>query len=356
MHPLGRIVPLALLAPLCACARPDAPGASVAAWTIDATPLVAVGDRAEDDSAMFGRLADVRRLPDGTLVVTDGPTVQAFTSSGERLMRVGRRGRGPGEFTGALSLRRADGDSVAAWDPGQRRWTLVAIPGGGMRTLGGARPVPTWVHAGIIVHSVLPAPPAWLPGLLLRLSATEPEMRVGHLDETGALWVSTDAARRHWRIFVDSAAPAAEATLPDGFEAREFGRDAVAGILRDSLGLERAAVLALRRTADAGARTGDAPGEFPVVGDSTRRALMASMRNAVVAQEVHWMQANRYTIHADSLAFPLPADARFRIVEATERGWLGVAWMPAGGFSCAIVVGLTVPAGWSEGEVRCGGG
>jgi hypothetical protein len=355
MHPTVRLVPLGLLASICACARPEAPAAPVATWAIDSVPLLAVGDRAEDDSAVFGRIADVRRLPDGALVVSDGPTVQAFSANGARLMRVGRRGRGPGEFTGALSLRRADGDSVAAWDPGQRRWTLVAVPGGGMRTPGEARPVPTWVHAGIIVHSVLPAPPAWVPGLLRRLSATEPEARLAHLDETGALWLSMHAAHRRWRVYVDSAAPVAEATLPDGFEAREFGRDAVAGILRDSLGLERAAVLALRRTAVPAGSTPGTTGTFPTVDDSTRRTLMAAMRNAVVAQEVHWMQAQRYTIHADSLPVPFPEGARFRIVEASERGWLGVGWTPATGFSCAIVVGLTVPAGWSEGEVRCGG-
>ena len=68
------------------------------------------------------------------------------------------------------------------------------------------------------------------------------------------------------------------------------------------------------------------------------------------------MTAEAYTARTDSLTLAVPPTARFKILEATKRGWRGVAWYPESGYTCLMVVGLAVPAGFGEGEVGCGFG
>ncbi len=323
-------------------------------WTIDPEPRLSVGDRAETDSATFARITDARLLRSGVLAVADGGAFAVFLhdSTGARFSSVGRRGRGPGEFLGGLTLVELTGDSVAVWDSGQLRWTGIAAAGGGATDLTAPVAVPTLLHAGLLVHSDLSAPPAWVPRLLTALSAASAEVRIAHLDESAFLWVSQDAALREWHIFADSGAAIATLTLPEGVSALHFGRETMVGLATDSLGLQRVVVHALRRGEfQAPDRT---PAAAPAPDAAVRNQLMAAMRNAVTAQELHYMTHNGYTRHADSLSVPLPPGARFKIVTADARGWRGLAWYEDTGFTCGMFVGVAVPPGWSEGEVRCG--
>jgi hypothetical protein len=91
-----------------------------------------------------------------------------------------------------------------------------------------------------------------------------------------------------------------------------------------------------------------------VVPDSLRRGLMSYMRNAVMMQEAGYMTRNAYTVHADSLNLPVEPRMRFKILQANNRGWRGVGWYIDTGYTCAMVIGLTVPAGWMEGAPKCG--
>jgi len=68
------------------------------------------------------------------------------------------------------------------------------------------------------------------------------------------------------------------------------------------------------------------------------------MRQAVVAQEVHWMTAQSYTARTDSLRFAMPPGTTFRVHEVTRRGWRGVGIVTASGYTCGMFVGLPVPA------------
>ncbi len=86
----------------------------------------------------------------------------------------------------------------------------------------------------------------------------------------------------------------------------------------------------------------------------SRDRLTAAMRGAVIAQEMHWMKHERYTAAADSLELEMPVGTALRITQGGKRGWRGVGYLTATGFSCGMVIGLATPAGWTEGEVRCG--
>lgn len=330
----------------------DAPAGATPEWLVDATPRLSVGDGAQVDSSVLARVSDARLLPSGVLAVADAGAfaVKFFGADGALIRSVGQRGSGPGEFRGAITLMDAPGDSVAVWDPGQTRWVFVSAAGGS-RQLVDRLPLPVWLRAGIEVHSAVAAPPAWVMSLLDTLSASSPSLRVAHLDADAVLWVRQDPELRSWRAYAGSAVPVGTVTLPERYTALHFTSRAIVALESDSLGYERVAVLGLTRTAHAAA-----PREpLAQLADATaaRGELMGAVRRAVMAQEMHYVKASAYTSEADSLELAMPEGTRFKVIEATARGWRGLGWYPATGMTCGMIVGLSTPAGWSEGEVVC---
>ena len=80
---------------------------SPALTPIDSTRLV------ESDSVVLGTIGTVIPLDDGSYLIADGQnyTIRHFDSNGRQIRAIGRRGRGPGEFTdfGPVAF---DGDSM----------------------------------------------------------------------------------------------------------------------------------------------------------------------------------------------------------------------------------------------------
>lgn len=71
----------------------------------------------------FHRLHRMAFLPDGRLVaLSTGPSVRVYGAEGDLQEEMGRRGSGPGEFSGLLELHIA-GDTVEIGDAGSRRIT-----------------------------------------------------------------------------------------------------------------------------------------------------------------------------------------------------------------------------------------
>lgn len=344
---------LLLLLATAACGERDAALHDVPEWAIAATPALAVGDAADSDTAIFARVTDARMMGSGLLAVADGgaSVVVFFDSTGREIARLGRRGRGPGEFTGGLTLAGLGEDSVAVWDSGQSRWTLIAGATPALLTNGTAESNAAWMHAGVLVRGETSIVPVWAPPLLQALSDSLPDLRFGFIDETALLWVNTDVTGREWRAFAGREA-VGRVTLPPGLRPMQFRGSTVVGVLADSLGLEQVVVHRFARPTGVVAERGPATPPLP---DSQARAeLMGAMRFSVVAQEMHYANTSAYTVHADSLTMTMPPGTRFRILEADARGWRGVGWIEATGFSCGMIVGGVPPRGWSEGEVRCG--
>jgi hypothetical protein len=276
--------------------------------------------------------------------------VKFFSADGTLLRSVGQRGSGPSEFRGAITLMDAPGDSVAVWDPGQARWVFVSTAGGS-RQLVDRLPLPVWLRAGIEVHSALAQPPAWVMSLLDTLSASSPSLRVAHLDADAVLWLRQDPDVRTWRAYAGSDKAVGTVTLPANHAALHFTSRAIVALESDTLGYERVVVLGLTRTAHTPAPR--EPTATSADDAAARGELMGAIRGAVMAQEMHWMKANAYTAQADSLTLTMPEGTRFKVIEATPRGWRGLGWYPATGMTCGMIVGLSTPAGWSEGEVVC---
>jgi len=342
-----------------ACAAAPEPAKPLSEWVLDSVPRRSVGDSDGGDSSTFVRITDARVLPSGVLVVADGgaSAVYFYDPSGAEIARTGRKGRGPGEFEGAISLAANDSASVAVWDPTLMRWSL-ASPSSASEADATTAAVgdAAWVHAGILVRSEHGAVPAWAPALLQALADSGSRARMAFVDETGILWVHRDTGRREWVAYVAEDGRAAAAigyvTVPAGLRVRQITGRTVLGVQTDSAGFESVLELAYERPVLKVARMEAAAA--PAVDSAARNALMVAMRGAVVAQEMNYAERSSYTLSADSLNLEMPTGTRLAIISADARGWSGVGVQLASGYSCGMFVGVSPPRGWGEGKTRCG--
>lgn len=85
----------------------------------------------DEPGPVFYRVADVVALEDGRLVVANAGTREVWwlSPSGEVQRKVGGDGGGPGEFRYLSWIRLLPGDTVAAYDPRQRRLTRFTPDG-----------------------------------------------------------------------------------------------------------------------------------------------------------------------------------------------------------------------------------
>lgn len=321
-------------------------------WALDARPVLVVGDNAEVDTSLIGGIADARLMPSGILAVADGGefAVLLFDSTGRRIAKLGRRGRGPGEFNGRISLSRFGTSSVAVWDPSQSRWTEVRHGRAELTVLRDTVGDAAWMHAGVLILGE-GLVPDWAPPLLRALVDTLPQLRHAFFDETTLLWVHRDREMREWMAYAGSRA-VGQVTLPANFRPTQFVGDRVVGVRTDADDFEQVAVYRFSRPNGVAPRA-SAPAVSPV--DSGQRAqLRAAMRGTVMAQEAFYAQHNTYTMRSDSLRLRLPEGTRFVVQQATDRFWSGSIWMLSSGYSCGMTIGAVPPRGWGEGEPRCG--
>ena len=102
----------------------DAPAwAEGAGWRLSAEPRLEIGRAEGDLPYIFSRVAGAVRLEDGRIVVADGQSseVRFFDAQGRFLLKVGRKGKGPGEYTYLGPVDRCAGDSITVFDIG---WQL----------------------------------------------------------------------------------------------------------------------------------------------------------------------------------------------------------------------------------------
>lgn len=147
-----RLVPAVILlfAGACGSANGSAPGVVVrdsagitiveTARTADDTdalprpadePELSIGLVEGDPRYLFGSVAGAARLPDGTIVVGDeqAQEIRYYSPTGTHLRTVGRRGEGPGEYSGLIDVWRCGGARVFADDYQLRRVTVLGADG-----------------------------------------------------------------------------------------------------------------------------------------------------------------------------------------------------------------------------------
>lgn len=116
-------------------------GAPVAAqptgnWQLPSRPSSVIGDLDGPPERIFGRIAGVVRLSDGSIIAADqqASQIRFFGPDGRTIAVKGRAGGGPGEFRTILSLHRCTGDTVVVYDPSALRFTWFGPRGDLLRT------------------------------------------------------------------------------------------------------------------------------------------------------------------------------------------------------------------------------
>jgi hypothetical protein len=164
---------------------------TTAAWRVDTTPELVIGDAATLPSVLLVAVTAVRRLDNGQLVVTlnDDQTVRWFDRDGAQTRRVGGTGAGPGKFR-SVALVGMLGDSLLLWDGQLERGTVLTPNGEHVRTF---RPVvaDTTAAFGLEVSG------AFADGRLLIAgrSGAQSSMSSGVRRDTIPLAVATGAGR-----------------------------------------------------------------------------------------------------------------------------------------------------------------
>jgi hypothetical protein len=79
---------------------PVALWADDAQWTVDPEPVLSIGLTEGDENYLFGEIAGIVRLDDGTIVVADGQArlIRYYDAQGVFIRQVGGQGGGPTDF------------------------------------------------------------------------------------------------------------------------------------------------------------------------------------------------------------------------------------------------------------------
>jgi hypothetical protein len=94
------------------------------------TPLVDLGG-AVGGGTDFLRIVTIVPRRDGSFIVVNGATadLRFFEPSGALRAAAGRKGQGPGEYSGIREVRLLPGDSIAVFDPVERRLSILSPNG-----------------------------------------------------------------------------------------------------------------------------------------------------------------------------------------------------------------------------------
>lgn len=85
---------------------------------LDTTPLLSIGEAEGPPGISLHQVRDAITRPDGSIVVADdgGTVLREYAPDGQLLGSHGRRGPGPGEYTGIIALGNIQGDSLVVYD------------------------------------------------------------------------------------------------------------------------------------------------------------------------------------------------------------------------------------------------
>ena len=104
--------------------------------SVEVEPVLRIG-REEEGPYQFAVVGRALFLQDGGIAIAEGRAqeVRIFGAEGSHEQTLGRRGEGPGEFTGLSWVLEHSDDSIAAYDWSLRRTTVFHRPSGGSRNV-----------------------------------------------------------------------------------------------------------------------------------------------------------------------------------------------------------------------------
>jgi hypothetical protein len=320
------------------------------------------------------RVTGAVRLADGRVVVANSGTSQLrfFDSTGRYLSSAGRRGGGPGEFTGNLKLLPYQGDSLLVWDARLLRFSLFEASGKFVRTLaippGDTLTFPwdTWLYQHFWLEGVLPAYRETVARIVDSIhgpAAQQPtELMIGRFDGP-LLWVARPTDRSQWTAHNYAGRPIGVARLPPGFEPYQFGPDFVLGRWVDEEDLEHVQKYDFTLSAAVDSQPSVLTHSFSTLAsDNLTRELaspvglevLAMLSNLIGIQELYYADHGQYASVVDSLRSFRPSNAVLILLSGDRRGWAGAVVHTHYLMTCAIGIGASTPAGWLEGVPKCG--
>jgi hypothetical protein len=100
------------------------------AWYVDRRPLVQIGAPDGEPAYLFSGILDAKLVADSLLAVVDYQAeIRLFDRHGRHIRTIGRRGKGPGEFSNAPVISAAPPDAWVAWDAFSRRLSWFGLDG-----------------------------------------------------------------------------------------------------------------------------------------------------------------------------------------------------------------------------------
>jgi hypothetical protein len=337
-------------------------------------PSLDIGQRDGDAAQELYRVTDAVQLTDGRLVIANSGSseLRYFDTAGRYLTSVGRRGAGPGEFTGDLSLLPYYGDSLLAWDTRLRRLSLFDAVGAFVRTLVLAPgdtltfPWDTWLYQRVWVEGAMPVYRQAVARVLDSIRSTgalpASDLLVARFD-AGLLWVTPASDQRRWTAHDGTGASIGSALVPTGFEPYQFGADFVLGRWIDADDVEHIRKYAYtphsRRPTQL-LTASDDPGHVTLtasirtLADPTSARIIAALSTLISLQEAYYVDHGRYAHTPDSLWSPALTDGTLTILSADHRGWVAALVRLDSPLTCAIAVGVFTPPAWQEGIPKCG--
>lgn len=360
-----RCATLVLLLIVMGCGGNESPEAETVepgVFAIETTPVLTVGVSDGDAGLMFNLVHSARRLADGTLLVADGGSreVRWYGVDGEPVRAVGRRGEGPGEFDGPLSLLPWPGDTVAVLDHGQRRLTLFGASGEVVRTHTASLddtislPWRPWIFRRTMVFGAAGQAEQCVRAALqvMPLHPLGEGVRFLTRDDVGRLWVQegpeTAPRLSVWRrdgMLLGSVA------VPASFHLMQATREFVVGRVAADDDTERIVVLSVQDSRDAG---NCLPADSAAVSPPVDRNLSMHLRNLVTVQEAMYADGRTYAMTPNPNMISLPEGVGFWMYEATPVGWVGGVIDQVTGHACLMTTGRTSPTRWPDGVIICG--
>lgn len=360
---MRRASPALLLVLVIGCAEsPDAPEPDPGVFGIAAEPLLTMGVSDGDPRLMFNLVHSARRQADGTLLVADGGSreVRWFAADGTPLRVAGRRGEGPGEFRGPLSLLPWAGDTVAVLDHDQRRLTLFGGSGEVVRTHTDspadsvALPWRPWMTRRTVVFGAAGDAERCVRSALqaMPLHPLEDGVRFLTRDDVGRLWMQEgpETAPR-WSVWRQDGTRLGSVVLPEAFHLMQATAEHLVGRVAAEDDTERVVVLPIQDARDAGTCLPADSAAAPAVVD---RNLMVHARNLFVVQEAMYAEGASYAMIPDPTMMRIPEEASFWMFEATPLGWAGGVVDRVTGHACVTTVGRTSVTRWPDGGIICG--
>ncbi len=339
-------------------------GAQVPVWTVATRPMTVIGVNASDAQLQLAGVLGVHRMADGRVLVADSVPLQLriFDARGALVSQLGRRGAGPGEFRGRITLYDGRGDSVLAYDESLNRWTLYSPD---------LRFVRTWPSMGdqrqrfdpIAYHRALihPAPSplsACYPLLINGLPPMRDSLyREVFRDGADRAWVR-DEGTRDWMVHALAGKVIGRVALPAGFELLQVGDGFVAGTRRDVDDVERVEVLAVSMPRhDVAPACARQVAVLPVDRSPETRTLQIDLRNLAVAGEAFRADYGHYAMTFDSVVkasnFSVSRETELHLMARNGEGWDAVARNPHLHRYCRILIGDVSP-GWLYRFPFCG--